>query len=72
MTDNSAYAEIFDLVDTDDNGRISVEELRGLVERLGEPVSEERIDEALRVLDTSGDGLVSLEEFARFLSERSA
>ncbi|RCV53812.1 EF-hand domain-containing protein [Marinitenerispora sediminis] len=72
MADNSAYAQTFDLVDTDDDGRISAEELRDLMERLGEPVTEERAAEAVRALDSSGDGLISLDEFARFMSERTA
>ncbi|GII79560.1 hypothetical protein Sru01_45420 [Sphaerisporangium rufum] len=62
------YAVTFDLVDADKDGLISAEELLHLMEVLGQPVTNEAAEAAVRKLDIDGDGRISLEEFSRYLS----
>lgn len=71
MADVNDYAATFDLVDSDDDGRISASELRELMSTLGSEISAERAEEAVRAADSDGDGRISLDEFAGFLRGNS-
>ncbi|GLU48845.1 EF-hand domain-containing protein [Nocardiopsis ansamitocini] len=68
MADTSEYAATFDLVDSDDDQRISAAELGRLMEVLGSPLSEEKAAAAVAEIDGDGDGLISLEEFAQYMN----
>ncbi|GAB3213426.1 EF-hand domain-containing protein [Marinactinospora thermotolerans] len=68
MAGTDEYAATFDLVDSDDDGRISAAELKRLMEVLGEAITDERAERAVRDMDGDGDGRISLEEFAAFMS----
>ncbi|MFC4562520.1 EF-hand domain-containing protein [Nocardiopsis mangrovi] len=68
MAETTEYAATFNLVDTDGDGRISATELVALMKALGDEVTDEQAAEAVARLDSSGDGLISLEEFAAYLS----
>ncbi|MEV0231073.1 EF-hand domain-containing protein [Nonomuraea sp. NPDC050786] len=59
----------FDLIDADNDGRISAVELVRLMEVLGQPVSLEAAQEGVRKLDKDGDGLIDKQEFADFLQK---
>ncbi|CAK9045606.1 Calmodulin-related protein [Durusdinium trenchii] len=48
--------EEFDAYDEDRSGYIDVKELKGLLEKLGEELSEEELDQAFRELDSDGSG----------------
>lgn len=50
-------------------GYITVNELREVLRRLNHNVSERRISEVLREIDTDHDGKISYEEFAHMLQE---
>lgn len=52
--------------DRDGNGTLDVAELKGLLQDLGVEPTELRLQEALEVMDQSGDGLVSFEEFSNW------
>lgn len=71
MTDTAKYASTFDLVDANNDGRISAPELQQMMQVMGEDVSEEQAAEMIRRIDTDDDGEVSLEELAAFLSSDS-
>ena len=67
MTDTEKYAATFELVDSDGDGLVSVDELHRLMQVLGQEVTEEKAASILAALDSDGDGRVSLDEFAAFL-----
>ncbi|KOX11288.1 EF-hand domain-containing protein [Nocardiopsis sp. NRRL B-16309] len=68
MTETSQYAATFSLVDTDGDGRISAGELADLIRRLGDECTEERAAEAVAAMDADHDDLISLAEFAAYMS----
>ncbi|MCC5577429.1 MULTISPECIES: EF-hand domain-containing protein [Microtetraspora] len=63
----SEYAATFDLVDSDDDGLISAEELVRLMEVLGERITVEGAQGVITKVDTDGDGLINLDEFGAWL-----
>lgn len=65
----SDYATTFHLIDADQDGRISAEELVRLMDVLGQPVTLEAAQEGVRKLDKDGDGLIDVEEFGAFLQK---
>ncbi len=69
MSDTSEYATTFALIDVDGDGLITAAELQNMMEALGAEVSEEFATHAVEVLDTNGDGRVSLEELTAYLQD---
>lgn len=65
----SDYTITFDLIDVDNDGRISAEELMRLMEILGQPITMEAAEAGVRKLDQDGDGLIDVEEFGAFLKK---
>ncbi|MEU7863549.1 EF-hand domain-containing protein [Nonomuraea sp. NPDC049141] len=63
------YTITFDLIDVDKDGRISAEELVGLMEVLGQPITLEAAQAGVQRLDKDGDGLIDVEEFGAFLQK---
>jgi Ca2+-binding EF-hand superfamily protein len=68
MADTSKYAASFDLVDGDDDGLISADELKRMMQALGTEVTDDQAAEMVRKVDTDDDGRITLEEFAAFMS----
>jgi len=68
--DMISVARSFAACDADDDGQLSVGELRVLLSDMTRsPCSEEDALTAMLMLDTDGDGKLSLEEFSRWWSE---
>ena len=63
------YAITFNLIDVDKDGRISAEELVGLMEVLGQPITLEAAQAGVERLDKDGDGLIDVEEFGAFVEK---
>ncbi|XP_004477431.1 calmodulin-like protein 3 [Dasypus novemcinctus] len=59
--------QAFRVFDKDGNGFVSAAELRHVMTRLGEKLSEEEVDEMIQAADADGDGQVNYEEFVRML-----
>ena len=58
----------FQMFDRDGNGLIDRDELKTVMQELGEKLSEEDIDEMIEEADTNNDGFIDYEEFARYMS----
>jgi len=54
--------------DMNGNGYIGVAEIRFVLDALGEDVTDEEIDEMVRMLDVDGDGQVNFKEFYKMAS----
>lgn len=53
------------------NGYIGVAEIKFVLDALGEDVTDEEIDEMVRMLDIDGDGQVNFKEFYKMASGQS-
>jgi Ca2+-binding EF-hand superfamily protein len=71
VADVTEYKATFELIDSDDDGFISADELVRLLTILGEEVTEEQAKEVVRAADGSADDLISLEEFANYMASKS-
>ncbi|SNR81511.1 EF-hand domain-containing protein [Actinomadura mexicana] len=71
MADVNDYRATFELVDVDGDGYISTAELRNLMTRLGQDVTETRAVEVVVAADANRDGKISLEEFAALMEQTS-
>lgn len=58
----------FDLYDEDQSGYIDARELKGLLKRLGEDVSDDHLDQAFRDLDSDGSGEIEFFEFVEWFT----
>lgn len=56
-------SEAFSFIDLDKNGYISAQELRHVLVCSGELITAEEVDAMIHILDTNGDGQVSLAQF---------
>ena len=57
------YLRLFKELDKDGNGTLSRDEIKELFKRSKCQYSKEQIDDVINDCDTSGDGVISLEEF---------
>jgi hypothetical protein len=57
---------VFKEFDTDDSGSIDRDELQAMMAKMGNPLSDEQVDVALKDLDQNGDGVVDFDEFAKW------
>ena len=55
--------EVFDLVDADHNGKISLDEVRVMLKDMDQSIPEEEIQSVLKSLDIDQTGVVNFEEF---------
>lgn len=70
MASTSDYAASFGFVDADSDGRISAQEYADLVHRMGDTCTEAQARQAIEAMDQDGDGLITLEEFAAYMSDQ--
>lgn len=57
----------FELYDRDGNGSISLIELREVLRNLGEQVTDDEINQIIRIADQDGDGEIDYDEFVELL-----
>ncbi|KAL2157282.1 hypothetical protein VTH06DRAFT_6220 [Thermothelomyces fergusii] len=53
----------FAVFDKDKNGTISSDELRNVLKSLGEKLTDEEVDEMIKIADRNGDGVIDYNEF---------
>merc|ERR1712070_501782 len=58
----------FDAYDEDRSGYIDVKELKELLEKLGEELSEEELEQAFKELDSDGSGEIEFFEFVEWFT----
>ena len=58
---------MFRVFDKDSSGALSISELAGMLAELGVMVKENELVGMMKVLDTSGNGVIEFEEFNNFL-----
>ncbi len=63
----SDVKQAFAAFDLDKNAFVGAAELRSVYSALGEEVTDDEIDEMIRMVDTDGDGQVSEAEFAKMI-----
>lgn len=51
--------------DQDGSGYIEASELQKILTKMGRPFSKTQIDQLVKSLDTSGDGKIAFDEFAK-------
>lgn len=63
--------ETFFTFDVSGNGFVGASEIRFVLDALGENVTDEEIDEMIRMIDADGDGQVNFKEFYKMASGES-
>lgn len=56
-------ADIFDMIDTDGGGRLSLSEFKDLFKQMDSKISQHQIDKLFAYCDTDGSGFITLPEF---------
>lgn len=62
--------DAFRVFDTDNSGSIDKKELKRLMKKLGQALSEAELDAMMDEVDTNGDGEISFEEFKELMVSR--
>ena len=61
--DNKYLENLFQKLDTNENGLISIKDIRYIITNSNEKISEKDIEIIMKEVDTDKDGYISLEEF---------
>ena len=64
------YTEAFKQIDADGSGYLSPDELRDVMDMLGEDMNPEELEEIIKEADKDGDGEIDLEEFINMMRAR--
>ena len=55
----------FTVMDANGDGVVTKDELKTLLKGLGEDVTDDVVDEMIKIADTDGDGKIQFEEFVK-------
>ena len=66
-SESELLADAFKEFDLDGSGLISPDEMRLVLNQLGETLSEEEVDDFIQNVDMNGDGQIDFEEFQMML-----
>ncbi|KAH9615647.1 hypothetical protein KSS87_013110 [Heliosperma pusillum] len=70
LSDMAEVKKVFDRFDSNGDGKISGEELAGMISALGSDTSATEIDRMMEEMDSDKDGVITLAEFADFCSKK--
>ena len=59
--------EAFKIFDKDGNGYIDLREMKTVITRMGEPLSDAEADDMFRAADLNGDGKLDYDEFVQMI-----
>ncbi|XP_067948402.1 troponin C-like [Watersipora subatra] len=66
--DEKEIKEAFRVLDKEKSGEIPVAELKWILKRLGDEMTDEEIDDIIVAIDTDGSGTVDYSEFAKVMN----
>ena len=58
---NEQLREAFNLFDRDGSGAIDSDEIKGIMRKLGERLTDEEVEEIVREIDLDGDGQIDFD-----------
>lgn len=61
--------EAFKIFDRDGNGYIDLRELKTVITRMGEPLSDQEATEIFKAADLNGDGKLDYDEFVQMMNQ---
>ncbi|CAO3659795.1 unnamed protein product [Umbelopsis vinacea] len=64
----AAFVEVFETMDSDNDGSITVQDIVNYMTSKGERISDQEVKEMVKAADVSGDGKVNYEEFVKILT----
>ncbi|KAI8141172.1 hypothetical protein BJV82DRAFT_179078 [Fennellomyces sp. T-0311] len=67
---NQELAETFKVFDVDGNGVISANELRDVMNSIGEKITQAELEQMIQEADINGDGNINYEEFMKMLGAK--
>ena len=67
VNDEKYLKKLFDALDKNHNGRISIHEIRYIVKNSNSNISKQEIEFLIEKVDSDGDGLISFDEFLSFM-----
>lgn len=59
--------QVFDMIDADKSGELTVDELIKVLEQMGEKVNKEAVVAELKKVDTDGNGKLNFKEFCKIV-----
>jgi calmodulin len=66
----SELKSVFSLFDIDDDGKISIKELKTIMKALGQNISEEELRTMLNLGDVDGSGTIEFQEFVDIVTNK--
>ena len=60
---------VFNLLNTDKNGKIDVKELKAYLQQVGYPLNDSELDQLIKMYDSNNSGMLEIEEFTNLYKD---